>query len=397
MRTTAICFSILLGFLLAGPWSSQANAAAVLFAFTGDSELDDVPAGATMTRDDGNVANSVTLTSLEVKGPTYDSSGMWDGTSYTDSETSIQNSSNTLGINNLSSNVPWSNDSRDFHPGEFWTFEFDRDVIFSFLNLSSFSNADGDTVIFEIDSSTFTFDQGDLDSSDDRSVPFGFLVIPTGTDIKVIGGGDPNDPASRSFWRMPGFSVTPIGDIIDSVASGAAEVGTTWDSGAPVMADNLYRVVDGHTVSINASFAGLGLAIVDGTVDLNTNPFPLDLLSIEAAGTLNCSLSGDIELGDINTLPPMLLDGVINVTASEGADLYMDYNLAGSGEINFESNGATSDLWLSAAEGWDGTVRFNGTGDYVRLVEQEGLSGILEMNSTAQTSFCTIAPTPEAT
>ena len=210
MRTTAICFSILLGLLLAGPWGSQANAALVSFAFTGGSELDDVPAGATMTRDDGNVANSVTLTSLEVKGPTYDSSGMWDGTSYTDSETSIQDSSNTLGINNLSSNVPWSNDSRDFQPGEFWTFEFNRDVIFNFLNLSSFSNTDGDTVIVSFGSSTFTLDQGDLDSSDDISDPFGGLVIPAGTDITFTGGGDPNDPDDGSQWRMPGFTVETV-------------------------------------------------------------------------------------------------------------------------------------------------------------------------------------------
>ena len=187
-----------------------ARGASVTFDFINASELDGVTAGATMTRDDGNVANSVTLTSLEVKGPTYTSGGVWDGTSYTDSRTNILSSSDALGINNDSSNVPWSGDSGDFDPGEFWTFEFDRDVIFNFLNLSSFTAATGETVIVSIGTSTFTLADGDLDSSDDISDPFGGLVIPAGMDITFTGGGDPHDPDDTSHWRMPGFTVETL-------------------------------------------------------------------------------------------------------------------------------------------------------------------------------------------
>jgi hypothetical protein len=56
-------------------------------------------------------------------------------------------------------------------------------------------------------------------------------------------------------------------------------------------------------------------------------------------------------------------------------------NLIGTGDLNFNSNGTGSELYLSAAQDHEGTIRFNGTGDNVYIVESESFN-ILEMNST---------------
>ena len=316
------------------------SAHAALFEFVNESELDhNAGPGTTMTVD------GLTLETVDIQGPVYTDDGMgglvWDGvTKQAATGTNIPTGS-YLAVNSASPQ-PAVGDPERWEVGEEWTFKFDSNVIFNLIDLRSFSRSnDNLTVTIDADQFVFTGTEGD-----DYTNPFGGLyIVEAGTNINFNHAGTPDNAAE--WYGLVGLTVTPVGDIIDSVMSGAAETGTTWESGAPVVAGNLYRVVDGHNVSINAPFAGLGLIIDNGTVELNTGTFTTDLVTINANGTLNCSASGDIELGDVNTLAPMTVDGVISVNASAGADLFLDYDLIGSGEIDFESNGSTSDLWLS--------------------------------------------------
>lgn len=176
----------------------------------------------------------------------------------------------------------------------------------------------------------------------------------------------------------------PPTDIF-SVQSGNLSAGSTWDSGAPPAAGSAYNVVNTHTVSVDtATFAGEALIVQSGgALDLATDAADISDIEIQPGGTLTSSLTGDFAIGNINAanLNNLLLNESASFSASAGADLFVDADLSGTGDLNFESNGSGSRLFLTAAGGHEGTIRFNGTGDEVVLEEGEDF-GTLEMNST---------------
>ena len=104
---------------------------------------------------------------------------------------------------------------------------------------------------------------------------------------------------------------------------------------------------------------------------------------MQPGATLTSSATGDFAIGDITqeVLGDLILNETATFTASPGADLFLDVDLSGTGDLNYESNGAGSDLVLTEAGGHEGVIRFNGTGDEVSLFEGEAF-GTLEMNST---------------
>jgi hypothetical protein len=74
-----------------------------------------------------------------------------------------------------------------------------------------------------------------------------------------------------------------------------------------------------------------------------------------------------------------------------GAEFFLDVNLLGTGNLDF-NGGAGSSLWLTAAAAHEGTIRFAGAGDTVLITESQSF-GILEMNSTGAN---TIVYNPQA-
>ncbi len=120
----------------------------------------------------------------------------WDGITYVDSRTNVTGSINALGINNDSGTF-YSSEFQDFDPGEYWTFEFDLPVVFDEIDFASITESNGDTAIVTIEGmSPIQFDSNNLDSGGDIADPFSGLVIPAGTNITFLGGGDPQDPGA---------------------------------------------------------------------------------------------------------------------------------------------------------------------------------------------------------
>lgn len=189
------------------------HAGPVLFQFLDRSaqptpELDGEPAGATMTRDDGNPANAITLTSLAVMGPLYEESFpgagdyVWNG-AYVPSITNIPGG-NALGINNQGP-VPNNNSElQSFNPAEYWELSFDRAVVFQEIDFSSLGGA---TAIVTIGSNSWNFTASGIGAGEIASDPFNGLYIPASTPIRITGGGDPEDFVSDFSWRLTSFTV----------------------------------------------------------------------------------------------------------------------------------------------------------------------------------------------
>ena len=175
-----------------------------------------------------------------------------------------------------------------------------------------------------------------------------------------------------------------------SVQTGAFESGTTWDTGQPPAAGFVYNIAATHTVTVNnTTFDGVGVVVQNGgTLDLATSFANLRSLDVQAGGSLVASMTGDIGIGDINASPLMALNLGDNISLSpaSGRDVFLDVVLTGDGDIDVQSNGAASELFLTASGGHNGTIRFNGNGSQVSILD-EGLNdsqgfNILEMNST---------------
>lgn len=170
-----------------------------------------------------------------------------------------------------------------------------------------------------------------------------------------------------------------------SVQSGGFESGTTWDTGQPPAPGFVYNVVAPHTVAVNStSFDGVGVVVQNGgTLDLATSFADLKSVDLQAGGSLTTSMTGDIGIGDINAaqLMKLHLGADVSIAPAAGRDVFIDAVLSGPGDINVQSSGPGSDLFLSAAGGHQGVVRFNGSGDEVAIVEVQGFN-VLEMNST---------------
>ena len=175
-----------------------------------------------------------------------------------------------------------------------------------------------------------------------------------------------------------------------SVQSGPFESGTTWDTGQPPATGFVYNIAATHTVTVNSTtFDGVGVVVQDGgTLDLATSFANLKSVDVQAGGSLVASMTGNIGIGDINAdqLMALNLGADISLSPSSGSDVFMDVILTGDGDVDVQSNGASSELFLTAAGGHDGTIRYNGSGDEVvvgdpALGDGQGF-GTLEMNST---------------
>ena len=167
---------------------------------------------------------------------------------------------------------------------------------------------------------------------------------------------------------------------VNSVTSGLVSSPSTWsDNQAPGPVKN-YHVVSGHTVTLDSAFTGDVLAVDNGTVSFNSNGQSFSLISVEAGGNLSESVTGDFTLG--TAASTLRVNHAVTFNGFEaGSDFSLAADVIGSGDINFQSNGAGSDVILTRAGGHTGRIRFNGTGDKVRLQGPETFN-IIEMNST---------------
>jgi hypothetical protein len=141
-----------------------------------------------------------------------------------------------------------------------------------------------------------------------------------------------------------------------------------------------YHVIDGDVVTLNAPFTGDVLFIDNGTVDVSASGQSFTLISVESGGTLSESVVGDFTLG--TAASTLRLNNSVTFNGFEpGAKFTLAADVTGSGDLNFQSNGPGSELITSRLGSHTGTVRFNGTGDTVRLQGPENFN-TLEMNST---------------
>jgi hypothetical protein len=177
--------------------------------------------------------------------------------------------------------------------------------------------------------------------------------------------------------------------VITSVMSGLASSGTTWSNGQPASAGNIYHVVSGHTVTVDAPFPGSELRATEmGTVNFSASGVHVPYLAVNDGGNITETVSGDFSLGDFNQPIRGTLTANENLAFSmdAGSDFFLSMNVFGAGDFDFNSNGAGSDLWLLDAGNHAGTIRFNGTGDKVILPLAEAYN-ILEMNSTGENTL----------
>jgi hypothetical protein len=201
------------------------------------------------------------------------------------------------------------------------------------------------------------------------------------TDVSVPG---PDDGISIDNVTFSAAAGTSGPTFVSSVMSGTAENAATWSNNQSPAAGEEYHVLSGHTVTVNAPFAGDELRTTSGgVVQFDASGVHVPVLIIEEGGNVTETVSGDFALGDIMapTLGILAVNEDLTFDMDAGSDFFLDMNLIGSSDLNFNSNGTGSELYLSAAQDHEGTIRFNGTGDSVYIVESESFN-ILEMNST---------------
>lgn len=174
---------------------------------------------------------------------------------------------------------------------------------------------------------------------------------------------------------------------VNSIANGPASSPSTWSDGQAPAAVKNYHVVNGNVVTLNAAFPGDILKVENGSVDINSSGSgqSFTVLSIEAGGNLTESVTGDVTIGTSASSLKVNRDLTFNGFEA-GAKLTLAADVTGSGNMDFNSNGAGSEVIVSRLGGHTGTVRFNGTGDTVRLQGPEGFN-IVEMNSTGANKF----------
>lgn len=172
-----------------------------------------------------------------------------------------------------------------------------------------------------------------------------------------------------------------------SVMTGLASTPSTWSNNQAPSFDKSYRVVNGHTVSIDAPFAGNTLRVQSGGV-LNINDAgngaDLRLLIVDEGALLTETVSGSFQLGDAFAdaalgVLSLSQDLVFNLDA--GSDARVDMAVTGAADLTFVGNGAGSDVILFDVANLDGIVNFNGNGDRVRLVRDQRVDRMI-MNST---------------
>ncbi|MBA4105968.1 MAG: hypothetical protein C0485_09435 [Pirellula sp.] len=214
-----------------------------------------------------------------------------------------------------------------------------------------------------------------------------------------LGAGKADDGLAIDDLQFSASTAAGPSLFVNSVMTGSASAPATWSNGQAPDALHSYRVVSGHTVTVDAPFAGSELRTLSGgTVNVNAsgNGQAIPTLVIEAGGNLTETVSGAFTLGDATLLndgsSPASLQGQLQTeqdlafNADAGADVGLGLRISGAGNIDVNGNGAGSDLILSDASDHLGVIRFNGAGDQVRLVKDKAF-GRVEMNSTGENAF----------
>ncbi len=187
----------------------------------------------------------------------------------------------------------------------------------------------------------------------------------------------------RTWYDGIGYELFIPPVIISSVQSGPASLGSTWSNSMPASAGQTYHVLNSHTVDVAATFPGDVLDVMSGgTVNVSQDAVNFNDLIIRSGGNLTKSVSGDFALGDINAPGKLTLEQDIAFSLDAGAAFFLDVILDGEGNLDFNATGSGSDVYLTAAGGHDGVIRFNGLGNEVRL-DESGSFNVLEMSSTA--------------
>jgi hypothetical protein len=229
------------------------------------------------------------------------------------------------------------------------------------------------------------------------------IVVPiSGSDIQTFGGGlgsaifgaTSNSTSTMNLTSKEanaGVNQARIFtfDVVESNGTGGGAINTaaTWSDNAVPMAGNLYRVLSGDALTADGaggSFSGEGIIVNTGaSAAFTANATDQKFVQVQAGATLTQNSAGDFFLGDISNLGSYILDGTATFNPSAGADIGLDMVMTGAGAVTVNSNGAGSNLFLSAAGNFLGTVSFAGTGDEVLYSEPNaGIGGRLEMNST---------------
>lgn len=177
---------------------------------------------------------------------------------------------------------------------------------------------------------------------------------------------------------------------INSAQSGGSSAGSTWVGGQPPANGNNYHVVAGHTVTIDAPFAGTtlkaetGSAIVIGDAG---NGVAIPNLIIATGASLTSTASGDVSIGSPTALGTLQLGSDVSFTINAGpasatCDLCLNADLSGAGNITVNSATGTS-VSIPKAGDLLGTITFTGTGDTVKIDGSERIPRLV-MSSTGQ-------------
>ena len=171
---------------------------------------------------------------------------------------------------------------------------------------------------------------------------------------------------------------------VNSAQNGLASLGTTWSDGLPPAVGKGYHVINGHVVTLDAAFPGSKLSIENGAVDINaggSNQF-FGAMTVEPGGNLTESVAGSITIGSDAT-SGLKLNRDVAFNLDGGSNFHVKATLTGTGNLAFNEaspgSGNDAQVFLDAASGLTGTVRFN-AGKQVNVNETAGLVAI-EMNS----------------
>lgn len=184
-----------------------------------------------------------------------------------------------------------------------------------------------------------------------------------------------------------GNSIVDLNDVF-SVTTGVTSSASTWSNSLAPLSNKTYRVVSGHTVTVDAPFPGIVLrANSGGTINFDNAGSGADirLLVVDAGGDLTKTATGNFQLGNGSapTLGKLELNDDVAFSIDAGAEFGLNMSLTGSGDIDFNSGAGSRLVLNTSTTQHTGVIRFNGSGDEVRIAGATNNGfGTIEMNST---------------
>jgi hypothetical protein len=202
-----------------------------------------------------------------------------------------------------------------------------------------------------------------------------------------IAGNDDNLAIDNLQFSADAGGVGPT--VITSVQNGLSTDASTWSNNQAAQPGLAYHVVGNNTVTVNTAFPGSELRATNtGTINFGVSNVAVPLIVVDAGGNVTETASGDFSLGDAFavTRGTMIVNQDLTFNMDAGSDFILSMNVFGSGDLNFNGNGADSDLVLLDASQHGGTIRFGGTGDKV-IIPLAEVFNELEMNSTGNNTL----------